>query len=87
MGNTKNLICQHYEVIRTVGEPVRVRAELVLTINPNHNEEIIEAMTRINELLSGQIVLVAGQNKPRCTYCGTLQVKDEVICGQCGGKL
>ena len=85
--NNKNLICKHYEVVRSVGEPVRVRAEFMLNVHPSLNEEIIEAMTRINELLSGQIVLVAGQDKPRCTYCGTLQVKDEVICGQCGGKL
>lgn len=85
--SNKNLICKYYEVIRSVNEPVRVRAEFILNISPKENLEIIEAMTRINELLAGEITLVAGQCKPRCTYCGTLQKDNETICGQCGGKL
>lgn len=87
MLNDKSLICQNYEVTRRVGDLVRVRAEFVLNIDPHKNEEIIEAMTRINQLLAGRVVLVQGQDKLRCTYCGTLQKDDEVICGQCGGKL
>jgi len=77
------LLCKNYRVSREANAVAEVDVRFILVERDN----MPEALAAIERYLSGEVVLVKAQDKPRCYYCGTLAQDDESICKQCGAPL
>lgn len=87
--NPYRLGCCGYSVDVPIDGAIRVKADFVLYISGRAPApEVAEGLRRLAMFLnSGDVQLIAAQDRPRCFYCGTLNDIDAKLCSQCGAAL
>ena len=82
-----NMLCTGYCVERYPDTLTKITVDFVLDIDPFNNEDIADALRRIELYLSEKVSLVKSTDRPRCFYCGTLNDANRTVCSQCGASL